>query len=399
MNFITAKQAALLWGITPRRVQDMCRNGEIKGVVRHGREWLIPENAKKPKRTADVQDDLAVEAPKVFGGIIDFYKVPGTAADILISLAGDEFAYDIFSSQLCFYQGDFNTAISLALKHADENETNVSYRVSVGLQLMLGAIFVGDIKLWKRGHDYLKNTVCASEYEKHSLDFWLGVGSSAVSNRYTYPDWFKRGDFTKLPPNAFPAACYHYTKYLYTVGADQGNDSIEIVHTMPRIIEPLTARVCMDGALIFEIYLRLMCALAYHIAGNDTVAVPHLDRAIALALPDKLYTPLAEYRRRFGFLMDERIMLKSESALPEIKSVSKSLIEGWTALHNEVTGRSVSSKLSTREWQTARLASYGLSNKEIADRIGVTVNAVKQALRMAMDKTGAESRSEIGKYL
>jgi len=52
-----------------------------------------------------------------------------------------------------------------------------------------------------------------------------------------------------------------------------------------------------------------------------------------------------------------------------------------------------------REWQTARLAAYGLSNKEIADRMGVTVNGVKQALRMVMNKIGAESRSDIGKYI
>jgi len=35
-------------GIKERRVQTMCSNGQIEGVVRKGRMWLIPINAPKP---------------------------------------------------------------------------------------------------------------------------------------------------------------------------------------------------------------------------------------------------------------------------------------------------------------------------------------------------------------
>jgi DNA-binding CsgD family transcriptional regulator len=97
--------------------------------------------------------------------------------------------------------------------------------------------------------------------------------------------------------------------------------------------------------------------------------------------------------------MDDRVALRSADALADIKSVSKTLIDGWTAIHNEMLGKRVSSNLSVREWQAARLAAYGLQNKEIADIMGVTVNAVKQALRMAMDKTGCESRDELSQYI
>ena len=48
MYFRTPKQTAEEWGITERRVQDMCKACKIVGAVRHGREWLIPEIAVKP---------------------------------------------------------------------------------------------------------------------------------------------------------------------------------------------------------------------------------------------------------------------------------------------------------------------------------------------------------------
>jgi excisionase family DNA binding protein len=48
INFITPKQAAELWGITERQVQSLCQNGIINDVVRLGRSWLIPKDARKP---------------------------------------------------------------------------------------------------------------------------------------------------------------------------------------------------------------------------------------------------------------------------------------------------------------------------------------------------------------
>ena len=47
-DWITPKQAAERWGISDRRVQYLCTNGKIDGVLRLGRTWLIPKDAPKP---------------------------------------------------------------------------------------------------------------------------------------------------------------------------------------------------------------------------------------------------------------------------------------------------------------------------------------------------------------
>ena len=47
--YMSAKQAAEKWGISDRRVRILCSEGKIPGVIREGRRWKIPENAKKPK--------------------------------------------------------------------------------------------------------------------------------------------------------------------------------------------------------------------------------------------------------------------------------------------------------------------------------------------------------------
>ena len=47
-GFITVQEAAKKWGVTPRQIQILCKEGRIAGVTRMSRIWIIPEAAKKP---------------------------------------------------------------------------------------------------------------------------------------------------------------------------------------------------------------------------------------------------------------------------------------------------------------------------------------------------------------
>lgn len=48
-EFLTIKEIAKQWDITPRRVQKMCAEGRIPGAKKFGRDWAIPADAVKPK--------------------------------------------------------------------------------------------------------------------------------------------------------------------------------------------------------------------------------------------------------------------------------------------------------------------------------------------------------------
>ena len=45
--YMSVKQAAEKWGISDRRVRTLCAEGKVPGVIREGRSWKIPEEAKK----------------------------------------------------------------------------------------------------------------------------------------------------------------------------------------------------------------------------------------------------------------------------------------------------------------------------------------------------------------
>lgn len=408
MKYLTTKEAAQRWGITPRRVQDMCKNGAVAGAERHGREWLIPVLSSKPvdgRRATNPTEGIdSKEDNKNSVNIINKYTQPGSAAALLRSYDDNPIGKDVVNMQLLLYKGEIEACRRLVSKYA-KGEGSLAYRGLVGTVSALCAVCEGSVENWMSAERFIKEAPVANSHQRVLLDFFLAAIASSIYDASLFPEWFRRGDFSPLPPDSFAAARYYYVKYLYISvrnDAEAKGDrrhAREYIGWLPNVIEPLISQTHAEGALIMEIYLRLMCASANHISGDDDRAREHIRRSIDISLPDKLYLPLAEFYRRVGHLVSEELAARDEKALAEIKKLSKKINEGWINLHNTMLDRSVQAKLSFREQQIARLAAYGYSNKEIADRMNITVNAVKQLLKSVMNKTGADSRAHLYRFV
>lgn len=48
MEYMTINEAANKWNLSARRVQTICSEGMIEGVVKFGQAWAIPKDAEKP---------------------------------------------------------------------------------------------------------------------------------------------------------------------------------------------------------------------------------------------------------------------------------------------------------------------------------------------------------------
>ena len=59
VKYLSAQDISDIWGITKRRVQNLCANNRIPGVIRIGNMWAIPADATKPR------DARVCEHPKV----------------------------------------------------------------------------------------------------------------------------------------------------------------------------------------------------------------------------------------------------------------------------------------------------------------------------------------------
>ena len=64
MDYLSCADTAEKLRITVRRVQQMCKQGELPGAVKDGRTWLIPVNA--------VSEDLNAQKKPLPIGVSDF---------------------------------------------------------------------------------------------------------------------------------------------------------------------------------------------------------------------------------------------------------------------------------------------------------------------------------------
>ena len=48
MDYMTLKEAAEKWGVTPRSANYYCAGGRILGAVKMAGVWLLPKTAEKP---------------------------------------------------------------------------------------------------------------------------------------------------------------------------------------------------------------------------------------------------------------------------------------------------------------------------------------------------------------
>ncbi len=47
-GYIQIKEASIKWGISERRINELCLKGRIKNAVKFGNTWAIPEDSEKP---------------------------------------------------------------------------------------------------------------------------------------------------------------------------------------------------------------------------------------------------------------------------------------------------------------------------------------------------------------
>ena len=69
MKYLTCSEASTLMGTTARRVQQMCKNGEIIGAIKKGRSWMVPADAIPNKTEIPVSGKKVKPLPV---GISDF---------------------------------------------------------------------------------------------------------------------------------------------------------------------------------------------------------------------------------------------------------------------------------------------------------------------------------------
>ena len=405
MRFMNVKQASEKWGVTTRRIQDLCKQGKIPGAQLWERTWMLPEDAVYPNgKTEAVNMPMPRKSP--FLSMTDLYHTPGTADAAAEALAGQPEAQALFQAEIDYARGDIDAVYEKAQYFLSKHSGPYAI-IAAGMLLGLCAMWKGDMEMFKRAKMHICEVPGKLLADQSLMELSLSATDLSIRDLRGFPDWFKRGCFSELPADAHPAAKVYYVKLLMIYVQDlamdkysrEGMSGLALMKVLPNTIEPLICQAAVDKTVMAELYLRLLCAICCHNSGDTDRAIHHIDKAIALALPDRLLGPLAEHRRQLGHLLDDRLARVDPEALKELKTLHNQLNAGWTKLHNAVLEKSVSVTLSAREREVARLAAFGLSDGEIAEQLNLSKSTVKSLISMAKNKTGAIKRAELVAFI
>lgn len=407
MEQMTAKQAAQAWGMSLRRVQDLCRMGRIPEAVRFGSHWMIPAGASRPVdgrcREARGTDRTATPMPRrsPMLSMTDLYHTPGCAGAVSEFLADNPQAQSLFDASIAYGRGEIDRVYDKA-QYFLSKRTGVYAVADTTMLLCLCAIWRGDMELWNEAKRHIAEAPCRDERDREVLALVLAAADSSVFEYREYPEWFARGSFEILHPDMHPLAKVFYAKLLYMVAYGvatrqyemEGVQGLSLMGMLPNALEPLITQAMVDRTVIPEIYLRLYCATAYHNCGKLEWAVEHVDRAIALALPDRLYGILATVWRPLDTLLEARLTLVDPQAAKTTKMLYREFSAGQTALRGMIRHRSVTANLTDRERNVTKLVAFGLTNRQVAEKLGVQESTVKTTVQKIMLKTGLTDRTD-----
>lgn len=405
MEYLNITETAEKWGISPRRLQTLCANGKVKGATRFGKAWMIPKTAQKPidgrtkasKNNIDslLEKNMPMPRKTPFLHMTDLYSVAGNAEKSISALEGNPEAQILLSAEIAYSKGNiekvYDSAYYLLHKHSGFYAV-----ISAGMLLGLCAIWRGDLNMWRQAKIHIAEAPAKSEADRDIMAFSITAIDSILYDVSSFPEWFKLGRFEPLHKDALPAAKVFYAKYLYAVGYGlatkqfelQGVQGLSLLTMIPNTIEPMISQAVADNSIIAEIYLRMTCAAIYHTGGNREQAIYHIDRALALALPDQLFGILAEYGRTLDSLLEQRISRVDADAWHKVRDLYNIYMAGWTKLSGSVRGKNLATTLSPKEREVAKLAAFGFKNSQIAESLNMSLSAVKQAVTNVSNKTG-----------
>jgi LuxR family maltose regulon positive regulatory protein len=171
---------------------------------------------------------------------------------------------------------------------------------------------------------------------------------------------------------------FTYTRLL--LAQDRVQDTRTLLNTME-------SNAQQGNRLRKLITINLLHAIADYVGGDEQQALTRLESAVNLAVDQ-------DYRRAF---LDEGPTI--HSLLPRVHHIAPHFIDQLLEISQPeqvepVDSGSLIDPLTTRELEILRLVARGLSNREIADAMFVTLGTVKKHLNNIFRKLDVKSRTQ-----
>lgn len=391
MEYRTVKEMEETWDVSQRLIQKYCAQGRIKGAIKFGGSWRIPENAEKPRDPRSKSE----ESSALLSGLMPLMNMnftPGHCVDAIKKIT-DKQQRDIAYAEYYYFSGQAEKAVRLTEQYltcADDGLRLSACFIYSFANLPLGEIqrskyTLNEIgRILKSGEDEV-----ASSYQK-AIRAFVASAASILLHLPISKDFPKVQEFLpSLPPGLRAFALYVQAHNLYL--QKQYERSLGIVEA--------TLAMGAKQYPISAIYLHMIATIDNMSLKRTQQAKQHLLRAWDLARPDDLIECFGEHHGLLGGMLESVIKPRWPDDFKRIIAITYRFSSGWRKVHNPATGHDVADNLTTTEFAIAMLAARGWKNQEIAQQLNISSNTVKSYISTILQKLNVKQRKDLVHYV
>lgn len=392
MDYMTVRQAAEKWNLSPRSVQQLCTQGRIPGAGKFGKAWAIPADAEKPEdqRRKKQADQAGAGMPFTMMPLMNTPFLPGQCRETVESME-DGPQKDMAWAEYYYFSAQAEQAAQAA----------EPYLTSPDLGLRLSACWIygyanlttGQIRKARRALETVQRTL--ADGKNLSPDLRAAVSfvaaGAAVLLHLPLPEGLpSTREFLPLLPNGLRAFALYVQAHSLYLREDYAKSvgMAEAALAMGAEAYPISA-----------IYLHLVAVMDYMRLRQLPQAQGHLLAAWTLARPDDLIEGFGEHHGLMGGMLESVFKGNWPENLRRILDVTYRFSWGWRRIHNLDTGHDVADNLTTTEFAVAMLTAQDWTGREIAAHMNISPNTVKRHLAEIKKKLGISNRNELKQYM
>lgn len=377
MDYRSVEQYARIQGLHPRTVQRRCQAEQIPGAFKLGNNWLIP--------TPLELNDHALPTAHTAMPTTNYLTFASGQADRHLQSQPENSAHVLAQGLFAYYRCEYERALSFFDQLATTDEDYLVGR----LFSLYAAISLGDFAryrlirpLFDAPHTWEQNMPGMGRL----IECFRANICVSVSVIHYVPDWMKKGDLASLPVTMRDLAWYTYIKYLQTIK----DYRVMLVAAEARIS-------IQDPGLysLSDIYAYLYASLGHLKLDNLALARERMLTIMSLALPDRFIGPFVETLSTMQGLTERCLLEAFPQHYNAVIGQWKMVFPKWVKAHNELAASAISEVLTLKEHQVALYAVDGLTNREIAQKMYLSLSTVKRYLSCVYDKLGITSRRQL----
>jgi len=254
---------------------------------------------------------------------------------------------------------------------------------------LLGAVDSGDLPLFDRVRRDMatyareeKNPYAAPAIELVDVSMRLRLRLSEG-----YPSWLPQFDFAQVPPEWYPHVTFLGIKVLMERHQFDG------ALAAAGLARAVNAR--HDHIVGADVWLNLFSAICCRETRRYAEMEKWFGKAAAGAAKCGMVVPFLEYAMGEGSSLDVALQSLAPDLVKAVRRKVDAFYLNGIRMRNHLTGGHVTERLSRRQFFIARHIYYGLSYKEIADMLHVSLGRVRNLVSEVYELLDVHSRGEL----